>query len=201
MRVYIDDVRLPLKHKSYKNLGEVLSEVRENIEDRGKILMNVIIDGKELDDKLFVRMKNIKTIEIVTESKTHLFSEMIKKTADKIQELIIAYEAVDGKTNPMPRDMAYAFGTLIELNWLGTVLEEMKYEANILYTYEDFDEYLAEYQGVLNSLQAYYMDEDLLGFGLRLGIFGLPLLRAFVENSEDYIAEVTNEEKRKRLLI
>ena len=85
MEVYVDNVKVEMKQKKFKSLGNAISAINKKLMKENKIPHEIYVNGSTLRDNSIVVGKDLKVIEVIT--KTH--GAMI------LESILIAKESME----------------------------------------------------------------------------------------------------------
>ena len=99
MEVYIDNVKIELKQKSFKTLGKAISEIQKKLSKENKVLQEIYVNGNILEEDTNISGKDLKVIEITTKSHVEVILESLstaKSYIDKYYD-VIDYLEIDSQ--------------------------------------------------------------------------------------------------------
>lgn len=85
MEVYVDNVKMEMKQKNFKSLGNAISAINKKLMKENKIPHEIYVNGSTLRDNSIIGGKDLKVIEVIT--KTH--GAMI------LESILTAKESID----------------------------------------------------------------------------------------------------------
>ena len=202
MEVYVDNVKVEMKQKKFKSLGNAISAINKKLMKENKIPHEIYVNGSTLRDNSIVVGKDPKVIEVITKTHGAMILESILIAKESIDRYFDIFDDIEESGQESLNDEVeiQLIEMVIFLRWFYNLLLLIK-ETHILdFIYEDFDEYIEDFRKELEIAEHAYEARDLIGFIDILEFSIGDLLIEFYDNVEDYYNDIVEEENRKRLL-
>ena len=202
MEVYVDNVKVEMKQKKFKSLGNAISAINKKLMKENKIPHEIYVNGSTLRDNSIVVGKDLKVIEVITKTHGAMILESILIAKESIDRYFDIFDDIEESGQESLNDEVeiQLIEMVIFLRWFYNLLLLIK-ETHILdFIYEDFDEYIEDFRKELEIAEHAYEARDLIGFIDILEFSIGDLLIEFYDNVEDYYNDIVEEENRKRLL-
>lgn len=202
MEVYVDNVKVEMKQKSFKSLGNAISAINKKLMKENKIPHEIYVNGSTLRDNSIIGGKDLKVIEIITKTYGAMILESIITAKESIDRYFDIFDDMEesGQESLNDEDEIQLIEMVIFLRWFYNLLLLIKENHILDFIYEDFDEYIEDFQKELEVAERAYEARDLIGFIDILEFSIGDLLIEFYDNVEDYYNDIAEEENRKRLL-
>lgn len=202
MEVYVDNVKVEMKQKSFKSLGNAISAINKKLMKENKIPHEIYVNGSTLRDNSIIGGKDLKVIEIITKTYGAMILESIITAKESIDRYFDIFDDMEesGQESLNDEDEIQLIEMVIFLRWFYNLLLLIKENHILDFIYEDFDEYIEDFQKELEVAERAYEARDLIGFIDILEFSIGDLLIEFYDNVEDYYNDIVEEENRKRLL-
>lgn len=202
MEVYVDNVKVEMKQKSFKSLGNAISAINKKLMQENKIPHEIYVNGSTLRDNSIIGGKDLKVIEIITKTYGAMILESIITAKESIDRYFDIFDDMEesGQESLNDEDEIQLIEMVIFLRWFYNLLLLIKENHILDFIYEDFDEYIEDFQKELEVAERAYEARDLIGFIDILEFSIGDLLIEFYDNVEDYYNDIAEEENRKRLL-
>ena len=202
MEVYVDNVKVEMKQKSFKSLGNAISAINKKLMQENKIPHEIYVNGSTLRDNSIIGGKDLKVIEIITKTYGAMILESILTAKESIDRYFDIFDDMEesGQESLNDEDEIQLIEMVIFLRWFYNLLLLIKENHILDFIYEDFDEYIEDFQKELEVAERAYEARDLIGFMDILEFSIGDLLIEFYDNVEDYYNDIAEEENRKRLL-
>ena len=202
MEVYVDNVKVEMKQKSFKSLGNAISAINKKLMKENKIPHEIYVNGSTLRDNSIIGGKDLKVIEIITKTYGAMILESILTAKESIDRYFDIFDDMEesGQESLNDEDEIQLIEMVIFLRWFYNLLLLIKENHILDFIYEDFDEYIEDFQKELEVAERAYEARDLIGFIDILEFSIGDLLIEFYDNVEDYYNDIAEEENRKRLL-
>lgn len=202
MEVYVDNVKVEMKQKSFKSLGNAISAINKKLMQENKIPHEIYVNGSTLRDNSIIGGKDLKVIEIITKTYGAMILESILTAKESIDRYFDIFDDMEesGQESLNDEDEIQLIEMVIFLRWFYNLLLLIKENHILDFIYEDFDEYIEDFQKELEVAERAYEARDLIGFIDILEFSIGDLLIEFYDNVEDYYNDIAEEENRKRLL-
>lgn len=202
MDVYVDNVKIELGQKSFKSLGKALSVINKRLDKEDKIAHKIYINGHTIKDNTIVDVKKLKVIEVITKSQGGIILESILEARGYIDKYFAIFETfgIDEQGILTEEDEIKLIETLIFLRWFYNLLLIIQENHILDFVYSDFDEYIDDFKEQLTSIEEAYDSRDMIELMDMMEFDMGELLSEFYENLDEYYLDITEEEKRKRLL-
>lgn len=202
MEVYVDNVKVEMKQKSFKSLGNAISAINKKLMKENKIPHEIYVNGSTLRDNSIIGGKDLKVIEIITKTHGAMILESILTAKESIDRYFDIFDDMEesGQESLNDEDEIQLIEMVIFLRWFYNLLLLIKENHILDFIYEDFDEYIEDFQKELEVAERAYEARDLVGFIDILEFSIGDLLIEFYDNVEDYYNDIAEEENRKRLL-
>lgn len=202
MEVYIDNVRVEMKQKTFKSLGKAIFEINKKLDKENKVLHKIYVNGSTLKDDIPIVGKDLKVIEVITRSHGELILEAILDAKEYIDGYFDSFDALetDGQDIISDEDEMQLVEMLSFSAWFCNLLGIIKESHFLDFIYEDFEEYFEEFDGAFSEANKAYEERD---FFTLINIFEFTigeLLGEFYDNLDEYYNDIAEEENRKRLL-
>ncbi|MEE1476976.1 chemotaxis protein [Fusobacterium sp.] len=202
MEVYVDNVKIELRQKSFKSLGRAISVINKRLDKEDKIAHKIYINGHAIKDNSIVDVKNLKVIEVITKSQGGIILESIVDARGYIDKYFSMFETlgIDDQGILTEEEEVKLIEMLIFLRWFYNLLLIIQENHILDFIYSDFDEYIEDFKEQLSNVDKAYDSRDIVEL-LDIMEFDMgELLSEFYENIEEYYSDIAEEEKRKRLL-
>ncbi|MDH6457305.1 hypothetical protein M2102_000933 [Fusobacterium sp. PH5-7] len=202
MEVYVDNVKVEMKQKNFKSLGNAISAINKKLMKENKIPHEIYVNGSTLRDNSIIGGKDLKVIEVITKTHGAMILESILTAKESIDRYFEIFDDMEesGQENLNDEDEIQLIEMVIFLRWFYNLLLLIKENHILDFIYEDFDEYIEDFKKELEVAEQAYEARDLIGFIDILEFSIGDLLIEFYDNVEDYYNDIAEEENRKRLL-
>ena len=202
MEVYVDNVKVEMKQKKFKSLGNAISAINKKLMKENKIPHEIYVNGSTLRDNSIVVGKDLKVIEVITKTHGAMILESILIAKESIDRYFDIFDDIEESGQESLNDEVeiQLIEMVIFLRWLYNLLLLIKENHILDFKYEDFDEYIEDFRKELEIAEHAYEARDLIGFIDILEFSIGDLLIEFYDNVEDYYNDIVEEENRKRLL-
>ncbi|MGL4307801.1 hypothetical protein [Cetobacterium sp. SF1] len=197
MEIYIDNKKCQApKNINFSGAMDIINDI---LKKQNKIVLNLYINGKELDENLLLRSENIKLIEVSTRSNRESIIESLGALGSHINKYFILLEELLASTSEYI-DIEKINDMLILVTWTYSVLLAMKDNTAIDFSYVDFDEFLQDFKNAFEEAQKALELEDV---GKLFDILDYELGELMLDiqsNLNAYYEEIVNEELRTNIL-
>ena len=202
MEVYVDNVKVEMKQKNFKSLGNAISAINKKLMKENKIPHEIYVNGSTLRDNSIIGGKDLKVIEVITKTHGAMILESILTAKESIDRYFEIFDDMEesGQESLNDEDEIQLIEMVIFLRWFYNLLLLIKENHILDFIYEDFDEYIEDFKKELEVAEQAYEARDLIGFIDTLEFSIGDLLIEFYDNVEDYYNDIAEEENRKRLL-
>lgn len=202
MEVYVDNVKVEMKQKNFKSLGNAISAINKKLMKENKIPHEIYVNGSTLRDNSIIGGKDLKVIEVITKTHGAMILESILTAKESIDRYFDIFDDMEesGQESLNDEDEIQLIEMVIFLRWFYNLLLLIKENHILDFIYEDFDEYIEDFRKELEVAEKAYEARDLIGFIDILEFSIGDLLVEFYDNVEDYYNDIAEEENRKRLL-
>ncbi|WP_294663276.1 chemotaxis protein [uncultured Fusobacterium sp.] len=202
MEVYVDNVKMEMKQKNFKSLGNAISAINKKLMKENKIPHEIYVNGSTLRDNSIIGGKDLKVIEVITKTHGAMILESILTAKESIDRYFDIFDDMEesGQESLNDEDEIQLIEMVIFLRWFYNLLLLIKENHILDFIYEDFDEYIEDFRKELEVGEKAYEARDLIGFIDILEFSIGDLLVEFYDNVEDYYNDIAEEENRKRLL-
>ena len=202
MEVYVDNVKVEMKQKNFKSLGNAISAINKKLMKENKIPHEIYVNGSTLRDNSIIGGKDLKVIEVITKTHGAMILESILTAKESIDRYFEIFDDMEesGQESLNDEDEIQLIEMVIFLRWFYNLLLLIKENHILDFIYEDFDEYIEDFRKELEVAEKAYEARDLIGFIDILEFSIGDLLVEFYDNVEDYYNDIAEEENRKRLL-
>ena len=202
MEVYVDNVKVEMKQKKFKSLGNAISAINKKLMKENKIPHEIYVNGSTLRDNSIVVGKDLKVIEVITKTHGAMILESILIAKESIDRYFDIFDDIEESGQESLNDEVeiQLIEMVIFLRWFYNLLLLIKENHILDFIYEDFDEYIEDFRKELEIAEHAYEARDLIGFIDILEFSIGDLLIEFYDNVEDYYNDIVEEENRKRLL-
>ena len=202
MEVYVDNVKVEMKQKNFKSLGNAISAINKKLMKENKIPHEIYANGSTLRDNSIIGGKDLKVIEVITKTHGAMILESILTAKESIDRYFDIFDDMEesGQESLNDEDEIQLIEMVIFLRWFYNLLLLIKENHILDFIYEDFDEYIEDFRKELEVAEQAYEGRDLVGFIDILEFSIGDLLVEFYDNVEDYYNDIAEEENRKRLL-
>ncbi|WP_130892307.1 MULTISPECIES: chemotaxis protein [Fusobacterium] len=202
MEVYVDNVKMEMKQKNFKSLGNAISAINKKLMKENKIPHEIYVNGSTLRDNSIIGGKDLKVIEVITKTHGAMILESILTAKESIDRYFDIFDDMEesGQESLNDEDEIQLIEMVIFLRWFYNLLLLIKENHILDFIYEDFDEYIEDFRKELEVAEKAYEARDLIGFIDILEFSIGDLLVEFYDNVEDYYNDIAEEENRKRLL-
>lgn len=198
MEVFIDNKRYSLSDKNV-SFSVALEEINQFLKRQDKVLLSLYVNGEEIDENDLLKSKDIKLIEVSTKTHREIIIESLYYLEEYIENFFnFTNELLDSNEDFIDTEKIETILTFTV--WTYGLLVTIKENTALDLSYFDFDEFLADFKGALDSIKKAYENDDIETV-LDVLEFELSEYMADLErNIEAYSEEVLNEEVRKNLL-
>ena len=202
IEVYVDNVKVEMKQKNFKSLGNAISAINKKLMKENKIPHEIYVNGSTLRDNSIIGGKDLKVIEVITKTHGAMILESILTAKESIDRYFEIFDDMEesGQESLNDEDEIQLIEMVIFLRWFYNLLLLIKENHILDFIYEDFDEYIEDFKKELEVAEQAYEARDLIGFIDILEFSIGDLLIEFYDNVEDYYNDIAEEENRKRLL-
>ena len=202
MEVYVDNVKVEMKQKNFKSLGNAISAINKKLMKENKIPHEIYVNGSTLRDNSIIGGKDLKVIEVITKTHGAMILESILTAKESIDRYFEIFDDMEesGQESLNDEDEIQLIEMVIFLRWFYNLLLLIKENHILDFIYEDFDEYIEDFKKELEVAEQAYEARDLIGFIDILEFSIGDLLIEFYDNVEVYYNDIAEEENRKRLL-
>ena len=198
MDIYIDHIKLDFELEKTDTLDSVIESVDTFVKSGGKVVGEIVVDGKELEDLLNVSIESITIVEFTTKSARVILMESFKEMEIYIERLkegienILAY-LEDGNSGEA---MGILYDAVNGLEWIYDILS---YGETISTALKEKEDYMSLYSNFSDALEAivssiessdYIMLSDILEFELQ------EILEELFKGIEEYYTLLMQEEEK-----
>lgn len=188
MEVYVDNVKVEMKQKKFKSLGNAISAINKKLMKENKIPHEIYVNGSTLRDNSIVVGKDLKVIEVITKTHGAMILESILIAKESIDRYFDIFDDIEESGQESLNDEVeiQLIEMVIFLRWFYNLLLLIKENHILDFIYEDFDEYIEDFRKELEIAEHAYEARDLIGFIDILEFSIGDLLIEFYDNVEDY---------------
>ncbi|MCK5780601.1 MAG: hypothetical protein KAH04_06245 [Psychrilyobacter sp.] len=196
MKIILDNreiMRNRLKEQSFSGL---LNEVSDILERDGRMLFDVYINGKVMDNYEHFNKEQIKTVEFVSKSPKTVILESLEGMRDFIEKYFDAIMGISSSFNNSrgTDGIELLFEVENGLEWVYNVLASIKENTALDFKYPDFDMMFLEYREILKKVKGSIECGDYIGGLTTLEIEMSGELIFIQENMDTYIEYIIEEE-------
>jgi hypothetical protein len=200
MEIYIDNKKIEsLEKKKFKSLGAALNALNKMLKEEDKILHTVSVNGVNIPENTFSKMKDISLIEIKTKTYRSVileafcvFREYSENYFDIIEN-IENYDELFGSEEKIGEVLSF-------LSWTYSLLISLNENTTLDLIYEDLTNFIEDFKVGIEeakiALENSDFDEflDILEFDLG------SLISSIYHMIDEYFEIVAKEESRKSLI-
>lgn len=200
MDIFIDNKKTEnFKRRRFKSLGAALKAVNKSLKDEDKILHSITVNGRNIPDHSFSKIKDISLIEVKTKTYRGIILEALccfKGYSNMYFEVIEGIENHEDFLNSEER-VGEVLGFL---SWTYSLLMSMKDSTTLDLVYEDLEEFAEDFRyGIKEAKKALEKSDfdeflDILEFDLG------SLVSSMYHMVDEYFEAVVKEESRKSLI-
>lgn len=200
MELYIDNKKVKLKPKKYKSFGTAVNDIRNHLQKDKKIPYKFYVNGEKLKENDIVNIEDLKLLEVITRSESEMLLDSLLKAKEQIDLFFQIFEETEDEEEPFVLNEIELLERGIFLRWFYNLLLIIKASGDLEFVYEDFDEYIKDFEREMKSAEEAFDSKDYETFVEILEFSISDLLNDFYENVENYFEDIAAEENRKRLL-
>ena len=143
MEVYVDNVKVEMKQKKFKSLGNAISAINKKLMKENKIPHEIYVNGSTLRDNSIVVGKDLKVIEVITKTHGAMILESILIAKESIDRYFDIFDDIEESGQESLNDEVeiQLIEMVIFLRWFYNLLLLIKENHILDFIYEDFDEY------------------------------------------------------------
>lgn len=174
----------------------ILERVEKEFLEEGEIIIELLLDGKRVDPTALPFNKKVKTLELKTKTHRDILIESLYMFESFSNRFFETYMELKG--NPSDTMKLYELGNFVE--WCLGVVLSLKETTKLDMIYLDFDEYVADFRKNTADLISAFKNEK---YNEAIEILDKELVGLVEDlrlNSKDYLEQVLEEEKRKKML-
>ena len=166
MEVYVDNVKVEMKQKKFKSLGNAISAINKKLMKENKIPHEIYVNGSTLRDNSIVVGKDLKVIEVITKTHGAMILESILIAKESIDRYFDIFDDIEESGQESLNDEVeiQLIEMVIFLRWFYNLLLLIKENHILDFIYEDFDEYIEDFRKELEIAEHAYEARDLIGF-------------------------------------
>lgn len=195
MDIFINSRKMEIDVKNNK-LITILERVEKEFLEEGEIIIELLLDGKRVDPTALPFNKKVKTLELKTKTHRDILIESLYMFESFSNRFFETYMELKG--NPSDTMKLYELGNFVE--WCLGVVLSLKETTKLDMIYLDFDEYVADFRKNTADLISAFKNEK---YNEAIEILDKELVGLVEDlrlNSKDYLEQVLEEEKRKKML-
>lgn len=195
MEIFINSRKMEIDVKNNK-LITILERLEKEFLEDGEIIVELLLDGKRVDPTALPFNKKVKTLELKTKTHRDILIESLYMFESFSNRFFEAY--MELKENPSDTMKLYELGNFAE--WCLGIILSLKETTKLDMMYLDFDEYVADFRKNTTDLIAAFKNEK---YNEAIEILDNELVGLVEDlrlNSKDYLEQVLEEEKRKKML-
>ncbi|WP_410207767.1 chemotaxis protein [Fusobacterium sp.] len=200
MELYIDNKKVKLKRKNYKTFGKAINDIIVHLKKDNKIPYKFYINGESLKDNTIINVDKLELIEVITKSEGEVLLDSLLKAKQQIE---MFFELFDDENLDSDEPLIINEIELLErgifLRWFYNLLLLIKTSGDLEFVYDDFNEYIKDFEEELKLAENAYDSKDYETFVEILHFSISDLLEEFYDNIENYFNNIATEENRKRL--
>lgn len=200
MELYIDNKKVKLKRKNYKTFGKAINDIIVHLKKDNKIPYKFYINGESLKDNTIINVDKLELIEVITKSEGEVLLDSLLKAKQQIE---MFFELFDDENLDSDEPLIINEIELLErgifLRWFYNLLLLIKTSGDLEFVYDDFNEYIRDFEEELKLAENAYDSKDYETFVEILHFSISDLLEEFYDNIENYFNNIATEENRKRL--
>lgn len=195
MDIFINSRKMEIDVKNNK-LITILERLEKEFLEEGEIIIELLLDGKRVDPTALPFNKKVKTLELKTKTHRDILIESLYMFESFSNRFFETYMELKG--NPSDTMKLYELGNFVE--WCLGVVLSLKETTKLDMIYLDFDEYVADFRKNTADLISAFKNEK---YNEAIEILDKELVGLVEDlrlNSKDYLEQVLEEEKRKKML-
>ena len=200
MELYIDNKKVKLKRKRYTSFGKAINDIIIHLKKDNKIPYKFYINGESLKDNTIINVDKLELIEVITKSEGEVLLDSILKAKQQIE---MFFELFDDENMDSDEPVVISEIELLErgifLRWFYNLLLLIKASGDLDFVYDDFNEYIEDFEQELKLAEDAYDSKDYETFVEILHFSISDLLEEFYNNIDNYFNDIASEENRKRL--
>lgn len=200
MELYIDNKKVKLKRKRYTSFGKAINDIIIHLKKDNKIPYKFYINGESLKDNTIINIDELELIEVITKSEGEVLLDSILKAKQQIE---MFFELFDDENMDSDEPLVISEIELLErgifLRWFYNLLLLIKASGDLDFVYDDFNEYIEDFEQELKLAEDAYDSKDYETFVEILHFSISDLLEEFYDNIDNYFNDIASEENRKRL--
>ena len=200
MELYIDNKKVKLKRKRYTSFGKAINDIIIHLKKDNKIPYKFYINGESLKDNTIINVDKLELIEVITKSEGEVLLDSILKAKQQIE---MFFELFDDENMDSDEPLVISEIELLErgifLRWFYNLLLLIKASGDLDFVYDDFNEYIEDFEEELKLAENAYDSKDYETFVEILHFSISDLLEEFYNNIDNYFNDIASEENRKRL--
>lgn len=200
MELYIDNKKVKLKQKRYKTFGKAINDIIVHLKKDNKIPYKFYVNGESLKDNSIINVDKLELIEVITKSEGEVLLDSVLKAKKQIELFFDLFdEEVIENGEPLVINEIELLERGIFLRWFYNLLLLIKASGDMDFVYEDFDDYIKDFEKELKLAEEAYDLKDYETFVEILHFSIGDLLDEFYDNIDNYFQDIAAEENRKRL--
>lgn len=200
MELYIDNKKVKLKQKRYKTFGKAINDIIVHLKKDNKIPYKFYVNVESLKDNSIINVDKLELIEVITKSEGEVLLDSVLKAKKQIELFFDLFdEEVIENGEPLVINEIELLERGIFLRWFYNLLLLIKASGDMDFVYEDFDDYIKDFEKELKLAEEAYDSKDYETFVEILHFSIGDLLDEFYDNIDNYFQDIAAEENRKRL--
>lgn len=195
MEIYINGKKTEMTMKKGP-LVSILEKIEKDRMKKGEVIVELQINGEIVDAKAIPLNKKVKILELKTRTHREIIIESLTLMEKAIDKFYDTYDEVAEGTGEIFK--VFEIADFIE--WCLGVLMSLKEATKIDMIYIDFDEYLNDFKKYTKEMMDAFKNESIEKALDIIETVFLDLIDGLKQNRKDYLDEVIEEERRKKLL-
>lgn len=198
MEVYIDNQKTNFGRRT-KDLEKILKAISKKLEKNNKVIENIYINGRSIEEFPFIDMDMKNVMEVTTKSYVDLSLESLNLSKEYIE---IFFDINNGfQENIIEKEEISAIEieeTDVFLNWFSDLLYFLI--TNYSFTFPELEEIFETFKGELAILSEFKEKKDYIAYVSTLNYCVSDILETFVANIDYYQNCILNDEAQKKNL-
>ncbi|MBC2850805.1 hypothetical protein H5J22_05040 [Cetobacterium sp. 8H] len=195
MDIFINGEKVDIGIKSGK-LVTVLERIESRIMKHGEVIVELRLDGENVDGRELPLNKKVKVLELKTRSHREILIESLYLLEIYTEKFHKSFEELEEN----PEDITKIFELVSFVEWALGIVLSIKEATKIDMIYSDFDEYVLEFKKYAQEMIEAFKKEDYTEVVEILDGAIFDLVEDLRVNCKDYLKEIIKEEGRKNLL-
>jgi len=196
MKIILDNREISKNYLDELSFSGLLNEISDILERDGRMLFDVFINGKIMDNYEHFNKEQIKTVEFVSKSPKTVILESLEGMSDFIKKYFDAVMGISNSFNNNHETDGIELLLEVEngLEWIYNVLASIKENTALDFKYPGFDMMFLEYREIFKKVKGAIISGDYIGGLTTLEVEMSRELIFIQENMDTYIEAIIEEE-------